>query len=141
MRHGNLALFKEIQALYGWQSLETNAAKIHFWRVSSMIQYPNNSLCSLDQLCISGWAQNSTKRNTFLWPKISQLFRSIIEFTLSHNTLYFNYLSSFTLDICGDHFYARPRGAVVTKTQSPTTPLASQLIRQQVGGFSFDVGL
>ena len=29
LSHGNLALFKEIQALYGWQSLETDAANIH----------------------------------------------------------------------------------------------------------------
>ena len=30
LRYGNLALFKEIQALCGWQSLETNAIEIHF---------------------------------------------------------------------------------------------------------------
>ena len=44
---------------------------------------------------------------------------------------------------CGDHFCARPRGAVVTKTQDPTLkeiPPTCCLIRQQVGGGgSFDV--
>ena len=30
LRHRNLALFKEIQALCGWQSLETDVIEIHF---------------------------------------------------------------------------------------------------------------
>ena len=30
LRHGNLALVKEIQAFYGWKSLETDAIEIHF---------------------------------------------------------------------------------------------------------------
>ena len=62
--------------------LETDAAEIHFWLVPSRIQQSNSSLCNSNQLCISGWTQNSTKRNTYLWPEISQVFRSIIEFTL-----------------------------------------------------------
>ena len=43
---------------------------------------------------------------------------------------------------CGDYFCARPRGAVVTKAQDPTSkenPPTCYLIRQKVGGFSFDV--
>ena len=29
LRHGNLAFFKDIQVLYGWQSLETSAVEIN----------------------------------------------------------------------------------------------------------------
>ena len=30
LKHINLILFKEIQALYGWQNLKTVATEIHF---------------------------------------------------------------------------------------------------------------
>ena len=110
LRHENLAIFKEIQALYGWQNSETDAVEFHFWLVLSRIQQSNSSLYTLDQLCISGWAQSSTKRNTFLLPEIPKVCRNIVEFTHSHTlltitieeeerALCFNYFSSFTLDM------------------------------------------
>ena len=30
LRHENLAIFKEIQALYGWQSSKIDAVEFHF---------------------------------------------------------------------------------------------------------------